>query len=169
MRQVHVTTFLDTNGDGTGTIDATGDYSLAADDFYYTVPSETELELIGMSILIRDGAKFQLGGYGASATTLANGIQVIVYDAAQDQELVIAGGQTINSNSDWLGICVSAEVVATTGGGGGGAETVWAIKMRCGNDKHPLILEAGDKFIVRLNDSFAHLDDHKFFLQGVKL
>jgi hypothetical protein len=169
MRQVHVNTFLDTNGDGTGTIDATGDYSGAADDFFYTVPSEAYIQIIGLSVLIRDGAKFELGGYGASALALSNGIEVIIYDAAQDEEVVIAGGLPITTNTDWLGICASAEIVAVTGGGGGGNETAWAVKLHCGTEKHPLILEPGDKMIIRVSDSFIHLDDHKFFIQGVKL
>lgn len=91
--------FLDTTGDGTGTTQATGDYSGAAEDFLITAPSGYEYVLHRMIVKVEDGnSGFAADAYG-SLTELTNGVRVRVYNAGGAVALALDGGIAIKSNA----------------------------------------------------------------------
>jgi len=73
----NIAKYLDTVGDGTGEINAIGDYSSAPVDFFYS-PNANEVVLLNRVIItIEDGGSIDSGGYGNNSSPLTNGIVAI--------------------------------------------------------------------------------------------
>ena len=72
--------YLDTNGDGTGTKNANGDYS-SAEGIFYLAPGENEVfALSRMLISAYDTNGMQTQEYGNTAAALTNGIAIRISD-----------------------------------------------------------------------------------------
>jgi len=67
--------FLDTNGDGTGTKSATGNYAESPVSFFIQPPAGEVFRLNRMLVHIEDSGTFDSGSYG-NGITLTNGITV---------------------------------------------------------------------------------------------
>lgn len=157
MALTHFYQYLDTNGNGTGTTNAIGNYATTADDFYYTATEYCYLNRLSLSI--EDAGNFDADKYG-NGIELTNGIQVLVELAGTEYR--IDGGISIKNNANWARYCFEAEVKAW------GIGNTFLIAQKFFEDLNgiPFVLEAGDKFIIRLNDDFTGLIGHRFLLQG---
>ena len=97
---------LDTTGDGTGTINAIGDYSGAVTDFKFTYNVSNKTALIyRLLAYIRDGGTIRADSYGAIANGLTNGIQLAVLDENGDVKLDLTHTHPIKVNGDWAMHC----------------------------------------------------------------
>ena len=93
---------LDTVGDGSGTKDFIGNYSVT--------PTQAKIkpELYQVFILTEfivqysDAGKFQQGVYGSLATALPNGIIIGAYDKNDNLIFSLSNGTPIKTNDIWL-------------------------------------------------------------------
>lgn len=161
MLDSHLYRYLDTNGDGTGTANATGDYSVTADDFYLLAGGGEQIHR--MIVSVRDTGAFDAASYG-NGLALTNGVSVLVYDKNQDTEIDLLGGSNIKTNAEWGAQCYDADV-KTWGTG----DEMLLVRWTFAKAGAPLRLQKDDKFIVRLNDNFTGLNGHYFQIQGLKI
>lgn len=154
--------FLDTNGDGSGTKIATGDYSGGATDFYIQPAASETFEIARLIVHIKDQNNFSADSYGKDIT-LTNGISIVT-EGNQGQDL--CDGIPIMTNADWGRLSYDIEDI-TFGSGSDFVNVRWTFSKF----GQPLILKGAenDKLIVRLNDSFTGLLDHTFMVQGLNL
>ena len=157
--------FLSTNGDGTGTVNAIGDYSSAQGEFYIESPSspKTWTAVNRMLAFIEDSSGFSADNYGDSASPLTNGIRLVVKDPQGAEVLDLTGGQTIKSNAQWGQHCYDAQNVSY-GVGNDFVAVRWTF-VKSGN---PVILQPGHRMSILLDDSFTFLVSHTFLVQGYK-
>lgn len=156
------TRFLDTNGDGTGTRDAITDYSSAVTDFFVQPAANEFMAITRMIVEIVDSA-FSAAGYGALAA-LTNGIEVLFEDNRQTPAEYSLTEEKIKSVSNWGSYCYDTGRDAY----GAGDETM---HIRWTFEKAGIVpvLEGSqnDKCIVRVNDNFTGLVEHRFQVQGI--
>lgn len=153
--------FLDTNGDGTGTKSANGNYAGAAEEFYIQPPSDEIYIINRMIIHIRDTTVPDAATYG-NGITLTNGITVKVKSGTTDI-LDITDGIPIKSNAEWgtRGYDVDLK---NWGTGDEFIQARWSF-FKAG---HPIILNGlhGHKLVVTVNDDLSGLNEHLFNVQG---
>ena len=160
----HLTRFLDTDGDGTGTHGATGDYSSSAEEFYYQVPSGKVATIHRIIIAIGDASTIATDKYGG-ADALTNGITVKVTDSDDTLIQFLNNGNLIpvKTNADWAKLCYDFSIYDT----GAGQNSDYALfRWTFSRSGMPLVLTNQDKFVVTLNDDFTDLTDHTFMIQG---
>jgi hypothetical protein len=162
----HINQFLDTTGDGTGTIGATGDWSLSSEEFIYQVPSGKIAEIQRMIICIGDDTQVGTDKYGG-ATALTNGITIKLTksDGTLIQFLNNGGLHPIKTSADWAKLCYDFKIYDT----GTGQNTDYALyRWTFSRAGMPLVLSDGDKLVVTLNDNFTPLTDHRFLVEGLQ-
>ena len=153
--------FLDTNGDGTGTKNATGNYAAAATDFFIAPSTGERLYLARLIVLIEDGAAwFDSGDYGAIAGGLTNGVVPKWVRNGTTHDLT--DGVPVTNNVEWAQLCY--DVSLQTFGAGNSFLTVrWTFERRGAG----LVLASPqDKFSITLNDDLTELVKHRFQVQG---
>ena len=155
-----LTRYLDTNGDGTGTKDAVGDYSSAAETFFITPPAGKKYTISRMLIGVQDSGSFDAVKYG-NGVTLTNGIGVATTDATVGVTVDLLDGTLIKSNAAWGFLCYDADVKSW----GAGDEF---LLVRWSFDKSGVLLTLteNDALVVELNDDFTGLNAHMFLVQG---
>ncbi len=107
MQDIHIFEYLDTNGDGTGTTNAIGNYATVADDFYYEATQKCSIER--MIICVRDTGAFDAEDYG-NGIALTNGVRILIHDDAQNQDVYLDGGIAVVNNAGWGGLCYDVDV-----------------------------------------------------------
>lgn len=152
--------YLDTDGDGTGTKNAIGDYSSAATDFYIQPPAGKIYTIERMLVYIQDTGAFDAEKYG-NAVTLTNGVSVSLTTSADVEILDLVDQIPIKTNSGWARQCFDVQVNSW----GTGDETLIG-RWTFSKTGSPLVLTDQKKFKVTLNDSFAALVAHYFQVQG---
>lgn len=155
--------YLDTNGDDSGTKNAVGDYSSAAEDFYIQPSTNDRYELARLIVSTEDSANMRAEHYGTLGAALTNGIDII--HEVSGIETKLNDGIEVKSNAGWTRLCYDVDI--KTWGAGNELLTMRWTFAKAGQ---PLILigKTNDKLIVRLNDSFAGLVTHYFMVQGLK-
>ena len=155
--------FLDTNGDESGTTDALGDHSGAADDYFIAPPSDKVYELSRLIIFIQSTGVIATNKYG-DQTALTNGIKVIIESGGVE---TLLNKVAVKTHDDWAGICFNSEALNY----GNVAGKSVAIRWSFFKAERNIYLNGAnsDKFIFRLNDDFSvSLVHHRFYMQGVK-
>ena len=100
-----ISQFLDLDGDGTGTINATGDFSGGADIFYIQPPAGDIYRISDLILSIEDGNDtMRWNYYGGIGSELTNGIRVRIQDTG-GTIVDLDGGEAIKSNADWGSHC----------------------------------------------------------------
>lgn len=162
MSRSDIYRILDTNGDGTGTKNAIGNYASAATKFYIKPPVNQDYDLYRMIIHIADVGAFDAGKYGNNIE-LTNGIKVRISNAS-GVVLDLLDGLTVLTNVDWAGICYDARVSEF-----GLGDNYLHIRWTFAKSGQPLKIngENGEWLEVLLNDSFVDLVAHYFTAQGV--
>lgn len=163
MKFQHLYRYLDTDGDGTGTIDATGDYSDATgtgvEDFYYEAVKGTTIER--MLVSVGDTAGMQSQEYGNIGAALTNGVSVLLYNEHGALYEDLTAGQPVKTNAEWGALCFDVDVKTW----GSGNELLVA-RWTFAKSGLPLHLPAGAKLVVRVNDKMDGLLSHRYMIQG---
>ncbi len=161
MLNKHIYEYLDTNGDGTGTINVNGDYSSAAEDFYYqaTVTSN----IARLIVIIEDSGSFTAENYGG-ISTLSNGMRLFLEDSDSNSEIALDGGSAIKSNAHWGGLCYDVDRKSW-----GAGNDFLLVRFSFDKAGACLCLDAGEKIILRANDDLSGLILHQFMIQGMEL
>lgn len=153
--------YLDTNGDGTGTKNAIGDYSSAEEIFYIQPPTGIVYRLSRMLVGIED-ALINWGFYGGLAA-LTEGIVVRV---SNDSGVItdLTDAMPIKKNAQWGENCFDADLKAAPGAGNDFFQVRWSFFwsgqiLRLDGDKN-------ERLEVVLNDSFVGIVDHTFKVDG---
>jgi hypothetical protein len=178
MRTLPIVRLLDTDGDGTGTKNAVGNYAGAAEDFYIEPPSDEDYLITRLIVHIADGAinEDEYGGLGAALT---NG--VVIKAKLDGTTIDLTDGVPIKTNGDYGRLAY--DVKRESWGATPSIESChvrWsffkffseaAAPNPTGNFPNGVMLQGhrNDQLIVTLNDSFAGLVDHYFMAEGTKL
>lgn len=176
MRTSPLVRLLDTNGDGTGTKNANGDYSGAAEDFYIEPPTAEDFLIARIVIHITDAAIVE-DEYGGLGSALTNGVVIKV--KLDGTTIDLTDGVPIKTNGDYgrLAYDVKRESWEATPSIES-CHVRWSFwkfnrDVAAPKDSQPngILLQGhrDDRFIVTLNDSFTGLVDHYFTVEGYKL
>lgn len=156
--------FLDTDGDGTGTKNAIGDYSDTGDGetiFYIAPPENQVYEIARILPSVKDAGSFDSGNYG-NGISLSNGVVIRVSDA--DGVLVdLTDGNPIITNADWATLCYDVDI-SSFGSGNEYLHARWTFSKA--GQPIKLYGDAGHKLEVVLHDDFSDLVSHYFMVQG---
>lgn len=161
-----ITRFLDTVGNGTGSIDATGDYSSVAQEFKIT-PADDEVYCISRLIVhVKDTQGIDADSYGNNIT-LTNGITIKTVDSGGDNEIFVGSSSPIMVNADWGKYCYDVNVL-TFGAGNETCVVRWTFSKYGG---HGCWLHGfqSESFVITLNDNFTGLLSHGFVVEGFML
>lgn len=163
-QQTLISQFLDTNGNGTGTINANGNYSGAADIFYIQPLSTDVYRISSLTIQIEDSLNsFDTNTYGG-ATALSNGITLRVVNDSQTV-LDVAGGQTINDNAEWLSLAKESQLLQ-------GQSTGEVLRLFIDFDGYGQQIRLdganNERLELTVNDDLTGLLSHTFFVRGYK-
>ena len=158
---VPVFQFLSTNGDGTGDVAITGDYSVTPETFELAAATRPVC-VKRLIVLIRDSGTFDAAKYGNNIT-LTVGLTFYVEDTATQQTFTLTP-LPIVANVDWGRYCYDA-AVKTWGTG----DEFLLVRWTLAKSLDPgLILEAGTKLVLAVNDDFSGLVDHTVMAQGFR-
>lgn len=150
--------------DGTGTINANGDYSAAPVQFYVTNPyPDKKIHLTRLLVLVQeDAGSIDSDTYG-NGLILTNGIKGFFYDAELDTNIYETDPElVVFKNPDW-GAFAGVDVDIQNYGNGADALLVRITFTKMGGE---IILNPGDKFGVVLEDNFSGLARQVFNCQG---
>ena len=156
--------FLTLDNDGS-TIEATGNYALAAESFYIQPPAGEIWRINRMIIYLQDNGNLGQDGYG-SGSALTNGISV---QHSTDNGLTIltdlTDSQTIKINPHWSRVNYDVNIYNYTGGDG-----TLGSRWTFANNGYPIRLvgDNNDRFQVIVNDDLSGLLAHSFFIGGYK-
>ena len=153
--------FLDTNGDGSGSIEMTGDYSMTADDFYVEAQAGEVLSIYEMLITVVDNANFTAAGYGGAAA-LTNGIHLSVHDDT-GAEVLLLTPRYVKANYHWAAECYDAELVEF-----GAGDNAYIVRWTFARSGSPIVLEPGWSLRAELHDSFTALVSHTMKVNGTR-
>lgn len=145
--------YLDTNGDGTGTTNANGDYSSSADVFYIEAPTGLEYLVKELVWQVRDGAGTPSFSTYGILSALTNGITCKVMDGGTELADIFGGVAVVDN----AGLELHADEIRTEGGS--------LVVARFRFDP-PIYLEVGHTLEIGLNDDFTDLVGHYFKAVG---
>jgi hypothetical protein len=148
--------FLDTNGDGTGTKNANGDYS-TPDIFYLQPPDGSVYNITRLIVTIEDSLVVSSTTYGA-ISALTNG--VAVRRVSGSATVTYTEELSITTNLAWGRFCeLSQTNVSGTGN---------QLRAVCEFEGLRLNGDRDEKLEVYLSDNFTGLDGHYFEAQGYR-
>ncbi len=161
----HIAQYLDTVGDGTGTIEAIGNYSGAETDFFIQPPAGCIYELSRAIITIEDNGSIDSGGYGNNSSPLTNGIRVEVRLNGQPVN-VLTAQVNIKRTADWKGLCFDGEVADF-----GAGNSFFVVRWTFTKDGDLIRLTENDVLAFVLNDNFVTqgLIGQRFLVKGKKI
>lgn len=154
--------YLDTNGDGTGTKNAVGNYSGGAQSFKLAPPASTIYRVHRLLVTIEDTSGMTPTEYGNLGAVLTNGITVRVHNGTSTV-VDLTDGLPVKSNEQWGALCFDA-VLRSWGAG----NDVLAVRWTFSAAGVPLRLDgdASEVLELVLNDDFTGLVSHYFVAQG---
>ena len=110
-------------------------------------------------VTIIDAGTFDATLYG-NRLELPNGMKVEVIEA-DGTVLDLLGGHPIHSNSDWAAMCHDFGYIDI-----GTGDNVATIRWTFSRAGLPLVLHAGDRFVITVQDDLTDLSGHHFYIQG---
>lgn len=154
--------YLDTNGDGTGTKNANGNYSGGATSFYIQPPASTIYRISRLLVFVQDTNGFTPVEYGNTGSALSNGITVRVHNGTSTVA-DLTDGVPVQHNGDWARLCYDAQVLSW-----GTTDEMLSARLTFTKAGQFLRLDGDDteKLEVILNDDFTGLTEHYFLVQG---
>lgn len=153
--------FLTTAGNGTGVYNHNVNYSATPTDISYVATSVYDMQTF--IVVISDNATFNQLDYGAISGGLTNGVKVFIKPAGL-AEIPLLSGVAFKQNYEWFQITERVNLSSFAG-----LSQTLTIAFDITNDYgKPINMNAGDTFIVRLNDDFSTLVGHTFGIRGIK-
>lgn len=172
MANRYLAQYLSTNGDGTGTVQAVGNYA-TAQDFYLQPAIDQVIAINRLIVYIQDAIAggFNPALYGGMAA-LTNGITGGIYSASDDLLWAVTPSIPIKTNGQWMRLCF--DVSKLDNNQNLALAVRWTFdrgipKAHGQEGKTPIVLRDQQKLKLTLNDDFTGLQDHTFMLQGVIL
>lgn len=156
----HFFRYLDTVGDGTGTMNANGDYSATAQDFFFQ--PAFGVYVFRMIIMIEDTNGMRAEEYGNLGVALNNGYTIMKKDSDDIVQLDINDSVSIKTNAE-IGRSGFETDIKSWGAG----DEVLLAGCKFADTGAPLELDRNDKLVVTLNDDFTGLIEHFFMVQGI--
>lgn len=158
----NIAQYLDTNGDGTGNIDAIGDYSLTPTEFYIQPPAGSVYELRRVIVTIEDTGSIDSGGYGNNSSPLTNGISVECRIEGQPVRTLTAQ-LPVTRTADWNSLCFDGDVINF-----GSGNQFYVARWTFTNDGDPIRLTENDVLAFKFNDNLTSqgLVGHRFLIKG---
>lgn len=156
--------YLDTNGDGTGTKNANGDYSVTPGRFYVQNANDKGMCVSRLIVHIQDAQNFSADNYGNLASALTNGVSVNAKDHVDNVLLDLTDGLPVKSNADWGRLCYDT-INVSYGSGNDFVQVRWTFS-KAGKF---LSLAKDESLNVDLNDDLSGLVGHYFMVQGYYL
>ena len=158
------TRVLDTNGDGTGSVDAAQDFSITQGVFYIQPPWGSIYQITELIVLIADDRVDREDRYGDIAGGVTNGVGVF---ALGDSGSVLLNQQLQpKTNLDWLDYGTPIWNPFTPPPGYGRVLQVRSSLDSRGGDVR-LEGVANERIEVRLDDDFSTLNEHRFSVKGL--
>ena len=146
-------------GDGTGVRNAVGNYAPEMFEIFITNPDRA-IQISSAVVGIRDSGLFRQDRYGAMNSPLTNGIRIKAKDDKGAVLLDMTAAAPIKTNGAWS--FLTSNVTPLPSGAGDGFYTVeWELSRLSGSN---VVLEAGHRLSVELNDDFEDLVEHTFFV-----
>ena len=158
----HIFQFLSTNGDGTGTVNANGDYSSTEGEFYIAPPSGYHYNITRMLVFVEDSANFSSDEYGNLNTALTNGVRVVVKEHGTEI-LDLTAGDSIKTNAQWSQYCYDAQSISF-----GSGNDFLAVRWTFAKSGSPVYVSPNQRLSVLLNDNLTGLVTHTFMVQGYR-
>lgn len=156
---------LDTNGDGSGDVNANGDYSAVAKRFYIQPPAGERFDIYRVVGMIEDTQGFRAENYGHLPDPLENGIIIRVQDD-DGTKVDITDGRPIKRNADWGSRCYDVDL-KTWGVGNEYLVFRWTFE-RCGSPEF-LNGDLNERLEMVFNDDLRGLVEHHFVAEGQKV
>jgi hypothetical protein len=158
--------FAGTSGND-NTIDASVNGSATAADFYVQAPSDEKWLVNRMLVQLIDESTMEPeGDYGSLGSALTNGILIWREDADGTKVHDIVGSANpIKENADWTSYTHDVEVQNWDNTTNEAMSVRWDFAAAGA----PIVLQPGEKIIVRVNDDLSNLIEHSFCFQGVSL
>lgn len=163
MRQASygVSRYLDENGDGSGNKNANGDYSVTPQEFFFQPVREVALERIIISI--EGSMGMRADAYGPGMDALINGWELLAMNKDQLVQQNFTDGVPIRTNASLGRFCFDIDMKTW---GIGAPEEMLVARFTFSRMGQPLLLRAGERISITLNDDLSHLIDHMFVVQG---
>lgn len=167
MDRKFLSRYMDTVGDGSGTKNATGNYSgggLGATDFSIIAGASEFIEIDELVISIEDGTGgFTNDTYGA-LSALSTGIVIAVRDSSDNTFFTITDVNTpVKTNGHLSELCY--DTVFSQIGTPTNDQFLARLDFRR-QYGHPILLDPTEKFVVTLNDDLSGLNAHYFKVKG---
>lgn len=154
--------YADTNGDGSGTFEAVGNYSSAPVSFSIKPKAGEILRIARLIVFIEDSGAMDSGFYG-NGIVLTNGIKFMVRKNGVENHSQSTAQAPVKTNGDLASLCHDL-TYASWGAGNTYITARWTytkfgqyIRLKGDNS---------DSFNVILNDNFTGLIKHRFCVQG---
>lgn len=159
--------FLDTNGDGSGSINGAVDGSVTPVTLKIKPGVGEGYHIYRMIIHIRSGrVGFDADSYG-NLNALTNGIEINIHNSADDSVMVrLCGGFHVRNNAQWGRLCY--DVIADDFGFGFGDRFV-TVRWTFSKSGQPLKLSEDEYLAVTISDNLSNLTEHSFMAQGIKI
>ena len=163
IQQVPISRFLDTNGDGTGTKNAVGNYA-SPTEFYIQPAAGTIYRIARMIVTIEDTTGFTATEYGNTGGALANGVTV---QTKNDSGAITdwTDQQPVTVNSEWGKMCYDVDLKSW-----GAGNEILVARWTFERSGQQIRLDGDDanneRFVVSLNDDLTGLIQHYFLVQG---
>jgi len=161
MRTKHLSRYLDTAGNGTGTKNAIGNYAGAVEEFYIEPAAGEKYEIARLIVTIEDTGGGTAQEYGNIGVALTNGIEVILENEYGTTMSDLTDGVPVKTNGDWSRLCYDVNWIDK----GSGNDYI-TVRWTFAKSGDTISLEAGQRLTVQLNDSFVGLITHYFLVQG---
>lgn len=163
IQQLQLIRPLDTNGDGTGTVNANGNYASAAEDFYIQPADGEILQINRMIVTVEDTSGFSAVEYGNTAAALTNGINIKVVYGTDGVTNNFTSLFPIKANSHWGSYCYDVDLKTWSTG-----NEFLLVRWTFGHTGQRIRLTGkdNDRFVVTLNDDLSGLVSHLFIVQG---
>lgn len=158
--------FADTVGDGSGSIDATGDYSVTPATLKIVPPSNMIFVCQRFSIIIADAKAMDSGGYGSNgANPLTNGCS---FQLVRNGEVAIdfTNGENIKTNGEWA---MYMDTIDLYDFGSGDVYFVGHFDEAALQWPRYLDGRAGDEFHFTVQDDLSHLTKHRVLWMGLMI
>jgi hypothetical protein len=156
--------FLDTNGDGTGTKLANGNYSGTPEIFFIKPPVDQIFAVTEILIHISDALNFTISGF-ASRSALTNGLMI---EAKRNGTTVfdLTDGEPLKTNPQLTHLTSQVNILDFIAG-----ENSMILGFNANNFGTALHLNGrlNDTLEIILNDDFTSLDDFHFIVHGAVL
>lgn len=154
--------YLDDVGDGSGVINANGDYS-ASQGIFRIAPAAGQIFRISrMIVMVEDTSGFTPVEYGNTASALTNGIQVRCHNGVSTV-CDFTNSHPIKFNGDWAGRCYDADL-KTWGSSNEMLVVRWTFTK--GGQFVRIDGDANEEFQVVLDDDLSGLINHTFYING---